>query len=66
MSEFISLAWECPKCHAVMSPFKDSCVNCTGTSVKQFPPILNEFEICLACGKPHPKNTACPSFTVTS
>lgn len=30
MDNIVQKGWECPKCGAVMAPFKTSCVNCTG------------------------------------
>lgn len=28
--------WECPVCHAVMAPWKQGCINCTGNHGTSF------------------------------
>ena len=30
IGKFIQQGWECPKCGAVMSPWQNHCINCTG------------------------------------
>lgn len=30
---FVQQGWQCPICHAVMSPTTDVCVNCTGITI---------------------------------
>lgn len=45
-SKLMSRGWECPKCGAVMSPYKDVCVNCIGEILNIFSgPITSPSEM---------------------